>query len=152
MDALIEITQDGRGTGNRVELRLGDDGVWPAEPPASDTVATEAGAVDPGAGDAGVGGPVAVAPAAILEFLHGNAESQGFTDIGLRLGRLLLPPTVRQCWARAAVERTFLCLDPELRRLPWECARSPHALFVQPDHPFVRVHRRVVGDDPVTDP
>ncbi|MFD0204844.1 MULTISPECIES: CHAT domain-containing protein [Saccharothrix] len=147
MDALIEITQGGQGAEYRVDLYLGDDGVWPPEPTASDTVAAD---LDVGALPAAVAGGAAV-PEAVVGFLHASPESQAFSDLGVHLGRLLLPPKVREHWSRPGVRRTFLCLDPELRRLPWEVARAPHALFVQPDHPFVRVHRRVPGDEPIAD-
>ncbi|MEU4766475.1 CHAT domain-containing protein [Actinosynnema sp. NPDC023794] len=147
MDALIEITQPGQGADYRVDLYLGDDGVWPAEPTASDTVP-----VDLAAGSLPVPSTGATASDAIVGFLHANPEAQSFADLGLHLGRLLLPPNVREHWSRPGVERTFLCLAPALRRLPWESARSAHALFVQPDHPFIRLHRRVPGDDPIADP
>ncbi|MFJ6676080.1 CHAT domain-containing protein [Actinosynnema sp. NPDC091369] len=147
MDALIEITQGGQDADYRVDLYLGDDGVWPSEPTASATVAADLGL-------GGLPAPLAGAadvPDAVVGFLHANPESQAFTDVGLHLGGLLLPPAVREHWSRSGVGRTFLCLDQGLRRLPWESARSARALFIQPDHPFVRVHRRVPEDDPIAD-
>ncbi|MEV8437421.1 CHAT domain-containing protein [Actinosynnema sp. NPDC051121] len=150
MDALIEITQGGQGADYRVDLYLGDDGVWPPEPTASDTVQADLGASALPAAVAGAQAGAAV-PDAIIGFLHASPESQAFADVGLHLGRLLLPPNVREHWSRPGVERTFLCLEPGLRRLPWEAARAPHALFIQPGLPFVRVHRRVPGDEPVAD-
>ncbi|MEV1119537.1 CHAT domain-containing protein [Actinosynnema sp. NPDC049800] len=146
MDALIEITQPGQGADYRVDLYLGDDGVWPAEPTASDTVPADLAAASLPVPSTG-----ATASDAIVGFLHANPESQAFADLGLHLGRLLLPPNVREHWSRPGVKRTFLCLPPELRRLPWESARSAHALFVQPDQPFIRLHRRVPGDDPIAE-
>lgn len=146
MDALIEITQPGQGADYRVDLYLGDDGVWPAEPTASDTVPADLAAASLPVPSTG-----ATASDAIVGFLHANPESQAFADLGLHLGRLLLPPNVREHWSRPGVKRTFLCLPPALRRLPWESARSAHALFVQPDQPFIRLHRRVPGDDPIAE-
>ncbi|MER5266008.1 CHAT domain-containing protein [Actinosynnema sp. NPDC002837] len=146
MDALIEITQPGQGADHRVDLYLGDDGVWPAEPTASDTVPADLAAASLPVPSTG-----ATASDAIVGFLHANPESQAFADLGLHLGRLLLPPNVREHWSRPGVKRTFLCLPPALRRLPWESARSAHALFVQPDQPFIRLHRRVPGDDPIAE-
>ena len=147
MDALIEITQGDQDAGYRVDLYLGDDGVWPPEPTASETVPAD---LDVGALPAPLAGAAAV-PDAVVGFLHANPESQAFTDVGLHLGRLLMPPRVREHWSRPGVERTFLCLDKALRGLPWESARCGKALFIQPDRPFVRVHRRVPEDDPITD-
>jgi hypothetical protein len=146
VDALIEITQPGQGADYRVDLYLGDDGVWPAEPTASDTVPADLAAASLPVPSTG-----ATASDAIVGFLHANPESQAFADLGLHLGRLLLPPNVREHWSRPGVKRTFLCLPPALRRLPWESARSAHALFVQPDQPFIRLHRRVPGDDPIAE-
>lgn len=146
MDALIEITQPGQGADYRVDLYLGDDGVWPAEPTASDTVPADLAAASLPVPSTG-----ATASDAIVGFLHANPESQAFADLGLHLGRLLLPPNVREHWSRPGVKRTFLCLPPALHRLPWESARSAHALFVQPDQPFIRLHRRVPGDDPIAE-
>ena len=147
VDALIEITQGDQGADHRVDLYLGDDGAWPPEPTASDTVPAD---LDVGSLPAALAG-AATAADAVVAFLHASPESQAFAEVGLHLGRLLLPPKVREHWSRPAVDRTFLCVGPGLRRLPWESARAPHALFVQPGQPFVRVHRRVPDDDPVAD-
>ncbi|MCE6998160.1 CHAT domain-containing protein [Saccharothrix sp. S26] len=147
MDALIEITQSGRDADYRVDLYLGDDGVWPPEPTATQTVPVD---LDLGALPAPLVRSATVADA-VVGFLHANEESQAFTEVGQHLGRLLLPPGVREHWSRPGVERTFLCLAPGLRRLPWESVRCARALFTQPDHPVVRVHRRVPVDDPVAD-
>ncbi|MEU4447274.1 CHAT domain-containing protein [Actinosynnema sp. NPDC050801] len=146
MDALIEVTRSGQGADYRVDLYVGDDGVWPPEPTASDTVAADLGV---GALPAALAG--AEVPEAVVGFLHQNPESQTFAQVGLHLGGLLLPPTVREHWSRAGVKRTFLSVEPGLRRLPWEAARAAHALFLDSDHPFTRVHERAVRDDPVAD-
>ena len=83
-------------------------------------------AIGAGALPAPLAGAAAV-PDAVVGFLHANPESQAFADVGLHLGGLLLPPAVREHWSRPGVERTFLCLDKGLRRLPWESARSTRA-------------------------